>query len=96
MTAAIAGHLERALEEFEARALAELDAGRSIHDVLESLLLTAEVASGGGMVASILLVDESGRRLVHGAAPNLPAEYCAAIDGIEIGPGVGSCGTAAY
>ncbi len=46
--------------------------------------------------ASILLLSPDGRRLVHGAAPNLPAAYNDAIDGIEIGPRVGSCGTAAF
>jgi GAF domain-containing protein len=34
--------------------------------------------------------------LRHGAAPNLPREYCDAINGLSIGPVAGSCGTAAY
>jgi len=46
-------------------------------------------------VASILLVDEEGR-LRKGAAPNLPDAFCAAIEGLPIGDGVGSCGTAAF
>ena len=37
-----------------------------------------------------------GVHLRHGAAPSLPAAYCEAIDGIAIGPSVGSCGTAAF
>ena len=49
-----------------------------------------------GMVGSILLMDKEGIHLGHGAAPNLPAEYVAAIDGVSIGPNTGSCGTAAY
>jgi PAS domain S-box-containing protein len=49
-----------------------------------------------GMLASLLLLDEDGKRLRHGAAPSLPSAYCQAIDGIEIGPEVGSCGTAAF
>lgn len=32
----------------------------------------------------------------HGAAPSLPEAYNQAIDGITIGMGVGSCGTAAF
>ena len=44
--------------------------------------------------SSILLLD--GEQLRHGAAPRLPAAYCEAIDGVQIGPGVGSCGTAAF
>ena len=49
-----------------------------------------------GTLASILLLDETGTRLVLGAAPSLPAAYNAAIDGVTIGPRTGSCGTAAY
>lgn len=44
---------------------------------------------------SILLYDPLTGTLRHGAAPNLPAAYCAAVDGVAIGEGVGSCGTAA-
>ncbi len=47
-------------------------------------------------LCSILLLSEDGKRLIFGAAPSLPASYSAAIDGIAIGPKVGSCGTAAY
>ena len=47
-------------------------------------------------LGSILLLDESGIHLTHGAAPNLPQSYTEAIDGLAIGPQVGSCGTAAY
>ena len=49
-----------------------------------------------GMLCSILILDESGKRLRHGAAPSLPEVYVRAIDGSEIGPTTGSCGTAAY
>ena len=47
------------------------------------------------MIASVLLVDGAGR-LRHGSAPDLPAAYSSLVDGIEIGPRVGSCGTAAH
>jgi PAS domain S-box-containing protein len=43
---------------------------------------------------SVLYLE--GDRLRHAAAPSLPAAYCQAIDGVQIGPRVGSCGTAAY
>jgi PAS domain S-box-containing protein len=49
-----------------------------------------------GTLCSVLLLDSDGITLRHGAAPSLPPEYCRAIDGVSIGPGVGSCGTAAY
>ena len=48
------------------------------------------------MLCSILLLDNAGKHLVTGAAPSLPDFYNAAINGIEIGIGVGSCGTAAF
>jgi diguanylate cyclase (GGDEF)-like protein/PAS domain S-box-containing protein len=49
-----------------------------------------------GILGSILLLDADGWRLRTGAAPSLPEFYNQAIDGIEIGETVGSCGTAAY
>jgi signal transduction histidine kinase len=48
------------------------------------------------MRCSVLLLDEDRVTLRHGAAPHLPRPYREAIDGLRIGPGVGSCGTAAY
>ncbi|UOX93071.1 SpoIIE family protein phosphatase [Amycolatopsis sp. FBCC-B4732] len=48
------------------------------------------------VLVSVLLADDDGRRLRHGAAPSLPAFYNDAIDGITTGDGVGSCGTAAH
>jgi anti-sigma regulatory factor (Ser/Thr protein kinase) len=71
-------------------------AGRNLTQALEALLRVVERVSTGGLLASVLLVDESGKRLLHGAAPSLPADYNQAIDGIAIGPFVGSCGTAAH
>jgi diguanylate cyclase (GGDEF)-like protein/PAS domain S-box-containing protein len=49
-----------------------------------------------GIKGSILLLSDDGRHLLHGAAPSLHEAYCAAIHGVEIGPKVGSCGTAAW
>jgi GAF domain-containing protein len=63
---------------------------------LEELVKTVERQSTQQVIASILLVDASGKHLLHGAAPSLPDEYCKAIDGIEIGPAQGSCGSAAF
>src|SRR3981189_225414 len=56
--------------------------------------LFEELASGS--LSSILLLDPKANRLRHGAAPSLPLKYTQAIDGIVIGPSVGSCGTAAH
>lgn len=48
------------------------------------------------MICSILLMDDDGVHVRHGAAPSLPAEFSRMIDGSPIGPVAGSCGTAAY
>jgi GAF domain-containing protein len=63
---------------------------------LGALIEIVESASKTGVLGSILLLDEDEQHLRHGAAPSLPAEYCAAIDGAQIGPKAGSCGTAAF
>lgn len=47
-----------------------------------------------GRKCSVLLLE--GNRLVMGAAPSLPAFYNDAIDGVEIGAGVRSCGNTAF
>ena len=70
--------------------------GAPLHETLSELVRLIEEATASGMVASILLLDEDGRHLRHGAGPSLPDEYNKAIDGLEIGPEVGSCGTAAF
>lgn len=48
------------------------------------------------MLCSILLMDAEGKSLLTGAASSLPDFYNEAIHGVEIGMGVGSCGTAAF
>ncbi len=48
-----------------------------------------------GVLCSLVTVDRSG--LLHPlAGPTIAKEYSTALDGIAIGPGVGSCGTAAF
>jgi diguanylate cyclase (GGDEF)-like protein/PAS domain S-box-containing protein len=66
-----------------------------LEDVLDRLAHIVE-SQLTGISSSILLLDDDGRHLRHGAAPNLPLAYTKAIDGVQIGPNVGSCGSAAY
>ncbi len=63
-------------------------------DTLAAIVLEMEGLADSGMLGSILLVDSDGKHLRHGAAPNLPSAYNEVVDGIEIGPAVGSCGSA--
>lgn len=69
--------------------------GISLSTTLTMLIQIAE-DQVPGMMGSILLLGEDGVHIRHGAAPNLPTEFIAAIDGLPIGPVAGSCGTAAY
>lgn len=64
-------------------------------DTLNALVKIIEQQSRDVM-GSILLLDKDGQHLRHGAAPSLPETYNAAVDGVAIGPNVGSCGTAVY
>jgi PAS domain S-box-containing protein len=45
---------------------------------------------------SILLLREDKETIQHLSAPGLPVPYCEAVNGIKIGPKVGSCGTAMF
>lgn len=63
--------------------------------ILEALVLLIE-SQLSGIFGSILLLDDAGRHLFKGAAPNLPDAYNDRIDGVAIGNMVGSCGTAAW
>ncbi|MBI3774298.1 MAG: PAS domain S-box protein [Gammaproteobacteria bacterium] len=69
------------------------DAGLSV--VLDALVRVIE-SEHEGAIGSVLLLDADGVRLRHGAGPDLPTAFMQALDGTEIGPAAGSCGTAAY
>lgn len=79
----------------QARVLEMIATNAPLHDVLGSLMKLIETQMDN-VFCSVLLLDDSGRHLIHGAAPSLPVDYVEAIDGVAIGPSVGSCGTAAY
>lgn len=88
--------LYRESVRFQKDALEHALNGAPLSTVLEFLARMVEFQVGGNIIASILLADKEGQRLLHGAAPNLPKEFCDAINGVQIGPRIGSCGTAAY
>lgn len=85
-----------ALQAAQARLLESAMQDVPLEKLLDDLVRMVEGLSSSGVVASILLTDPEGKHLRHGAGPNLPDVYNSAIDGIEIGLGVGSCGTAAF
>lgn len=65
-------------------------------ELLVEVCRRAETLLGDGASCTILLLDTDGVHVRVGAAPSLPAQYSAAIDGATIGPAAGSCGTAMY
>lgn len=69
--------------------------GAPLADILHALILKIE-EQRLGTHTSVLLLSEDGKRLLTGAAPHLPESYNQAIHGVEVGPEVGSCGSAAY
>jgi GAF domain-containing protein len=73
---------------------AEFAKGDTLESVLDNYLRDIEMSGDADMRTSILLLD--GTTLRHGAAPRLPRQYREAIDGSQIGPTAGSCGTAAF
>jgi PAS domain S-box-containing protein len=79
----------------EKRLFEMIATGHSLPAILDALCSIVEKLNGGSLT-SILLLDKDGKYLRSGAAPNLPASYTKAVDGIAIGPSAGSCGTAAY
>jgi PAS domain S-box-containing protein len=86
-------------EEFfragQSRVLEMIAADAPLADVLTSLVFLME-GQAEGLRCSILLLNRDGKRVRHGAAPNLPEAYVKAVDGAAIGPRNGSCGTAMY
>jgi PAS domain S-box-containing protein len=75
--------------------LVKIAGGSALSDALEDVVRLVEQYSRETL-CSVLLVEPDGKTLRHAAAASLPAEYARAIDGAQIGPGVGSCGTATY
>jgi diguanylate cyclase (GGDEF)-like protein len=88
-------HRERAeaLIRGQAKILAMIAMGAPLQGVLDELMRLVD-SQLTGILSSTLLLD--GDCLRHGAAPSLPEAYCKLVDGIQIGPKVGSCGTAAF
>jgi PAS domain S-box-containing protein len=84
------------LVDFERIVLQYVARGAPLPEVLLRLARAVEAQSIEGMLCSVLLLDEDGGHLVHGAAPSLPDSWNRAVDGLPVGPLGGSCGTAAH
>ena len=78
----------------QVRLLALLDSPAPLNLLLDGLATYVETWTEG-LHCTVLLADPSGRLLLPGAAPSLPAAYTQAIGAVRIDDGQGSCGTAA-
>ena len=83
------------LNSGQSKLLEMIAKGADLKETLSALMLLIESQSNG-VTCSTLLLDEDGIHIRAGAAPNLPDEYSQKLDGLSIGPMVGSCGTAMY
>jgi len=77
------------------RLLEMMARGVPLQDTLHKLVQLVESQSDG-VLCSVMLLDEDGKHMRCACGPSLPASYLALLNGMEIGPGVGSCGTAMF
>jgi PAS domain S-box-containing protein len=85
----------QAIQAGQRQFLELLATGGTLTETLTALVRIIEEQSPG-MLGLVLLLDPDGKHLHIGASVSLPAEYVRSVEGLEIGPEVGSCGTAAY
>ncbi|MEQ6289680.1 diguanylate cyclase [Vogesella sp. GCM10023246] len=87
-------HANRLWQADENRLLEMLANDRPLPEVMDWTCRMMDNQISGAM-SSIMQLQPDGRHLRVAAGPGLPEDYKALIDGIAIGEGVGSCGTAA-
>jgi diguanylate cyclase (GGDEF)-like protein/PAS domain S-box-containing protein len=75
--------------------LESIASGAGLQEVLKAAVQLVE-EQYPAVLCSVLMLDEEGKHLGNGVAEKLPAEYMQALEGVMIGPNVGSCGTAAF
>ncbi len=86
--------IEKRLKDIQHEILVAVASGKPLHDVMTLLCARAEEIAPD-TICSVIRVDSEGR-LRPLAAPSLPDDYSRGIDGLAIGPMIGSCGSAAY
>jgi signal transduction histidine kinase len=69
--------------------------GQALTPVLNRLTALIE-SQFEGLYCTVLLLDLDGRHVHVGAGPRMPVDYMQALEGAEIGPTAGSCGTAMF
>jgi diguanylate cyclase (GGDEF)-like protein len=82
--------------EVERRMLELVARGAPLSEVLNTLTEAIERISPESLCTVMLLDEEHRGRLLMASGPSLPPAYLQAANGLEIGPEVGACGSAAY
>lgn len=80
----------------EQHRILELIAGDTPLQVILDEIVRAVQSHEPRLRGSILLLDDDRQTFRTASGPDLPAEYRSAVEGIRIGPAVGSCGTAMW
>jgi PAS domain S-box-containing protein len=86
---------ERLLDQGRAQVLELIYQDKELKEICEAIVAFVESVEEG-VFCSILLLDPEKGTLHKAAAQSLPDFYNDAIEGMKIGDGVGSCGTAAF
>jgi hypothetical protein len=89
------GRLAEELREGKTQLLEMIASGVPLATTLDRLMLLIE-SQAPPVLCTIMLVAEDGVTMQAVSAPSMPPDYMASIDGLAIGPSVGSCGTAIY
>ncbi|MGR9072891.1 MAG: CHASE domain-containing protein, partial [Gammaproteobacteria bacterium] len=82
-------------QNFRYKILEMLSSELPLEKILLHIVIGAE-KTRPGTICVIMLLDEQGKFFRHSVAPSLPDFYNRAMDGLAVGPGIGSCGTAAF
>ncbi|MCW7506514.1 PAS domain S-box protein [Leptospira levettii] len=80
-------------ESFRSGILEKIVKNSPLQKILNEIVSGIETLNPS-LICTIVLIENS--KIKIGAAPSLPKIYNDAIEGVSIGPEVGSCGTAAY
>jgi PAS domain S-box-containing protein len=83
------------LRDGQARVLEMVARGAPLEHILDKLMHLIEGQSDG-VLCSVMLLDEDGVTVHPASGPSLPPSYMAALNGLQIGPEVGSCGAAMF
>jgi len=87
--------ISNSLLKYQKDVLEMLTSGQPLSEIFSFLTSGAEKFVANSM-ASILLLDDSGTRLIDGSTSSFSEVVREAFNGMKIGPLAGSCGTAAY